>query len=217
MTPGGSVVKNLPEMQETWVWSLGWEDPWRRKWQPTPEFLPGNPMDRGAKQAKVHGVAQSQTRLSNWAHKEVNRQQGRMRLSVFILFSSSSWCFFLPFIPPLKLALTLSWMDCGEYWFIILWQKNIFLSDVCLQKSCFNVCGHPTVGKRLSAKANLDDSVRGSKQFKGESGCGPLGKRGPGEVNQTKAWCAQCGGHRLWGQEMGGWDQEIKETYSCLS
>jgi len=28
------------------------------------------------------------------------------------------------------------------------------------------------VGKRLSAKANLDDSVRGSKQFKGESGCG---------------------------------------------
>ena len=25
--PGGSVVKNLPVMQETWVRSLGWEDP----------------------------------------------------------------------------------------------------------------------------------------------------------------------------------------------
>ena len=25
--PGGSVVKNLPEMQETWVRSLGREDP----------------------------------------------------------------------------------------------------------------------------------------------------------------------------------------------
>ena len=24
--PGGSVVKNLPAMQETWVQSLGWED-----------------------------------------------------------------------------------------------------------------------------------------------------------------------------------------------
>ena len=24
--PGGSVVKNLPAMQETWVWSLGQED-----------------------------------------------------------------------------------------------------------------------------------------------------------------------------------------------
>ena len=25
--PGGSAVKNLPAMQETWVHSLGWEDP----------------------------------------------------------------------------------------------------------------------------------------------------------------------------------------------
>ena len=25
--PGGSVVNNLPLMQETWVQSLGWEDP----------------------------------------------------------------------------------------------------------------------------------------------------------------------------------------------
>ena len=25
--PGGSVVKNLPVMQEMQVWSLGWEDP----------------------------------------------------------------------------------------------------------------------------------------------------------------------------------------------
>ena len=25
--PGDSVVKNLPAMQETWVWSLGWENP----------------------------------------------------------------------------------------------------------------------------------------------------------------------------------------------
>ena len=25
--PGGSVVKNLRAMQETWVWSLGWENP----------------------------------------------------------------------------------------------------------------------------------------------------------------------------------------------
>ena len=25
--PGGSVVKNPPAMQETWVGSLGWEDP----------------------------------------------------------------------------------------------------------------------------------------------------------------------------------------------
>ena len=35
------VVKNPPAMQETWVRSLGWEDPRRRAWQPTPGFLPG--------------------------------------------------------------------------------------------------------------------------------------------------------------------------------
>ena len=34
-------VKCLPAVQETWVQSLGWEIPWRRKWQPTPVLLPG--------------------------------------------------------------------------------------------------------------------------------------------------------------------------------
>ena len=33
--------KNPPAMQETWVQSLGQEDPWKRAWQPTPVFLPG--------------------------------------------------------------------------------------------------------------------------------------------------------------------------------
>ena len=32
----GSVVKSPPVN-----WPLAWEDPWRRKWQPTPLFLPG--------------------------------------------------------------------------------------------------------------------------------------------------------------------------------
>ena len=34
------------------------------KWQPTPVFLPENPMDRGAWQAIVQRVTKSQTRLS---------------------------------------------------------------------------------------------------------------------------------------------------------
>ena len=36
---------------------------WRRKWQPTPVFLPGNPRDGGAWWAAIYGVAQSWTRL----------------------------------------------------------------------------------------------------------------------------------------------------------
>ena len=35
------LVKNLPAVQETRVQSVGQEDPWRRKWPPTPGFLPG--------------------------------------------------------------------------------------------------------------------------------------------------------------------------------
>ena len=38
---GGSMRKNLPAMQEMWVLSLDQEDPWKRVWQLTPVFLPG--------------------------------------------------------------------------------------------------------------------------------------------------------------------------------
>ena len=53
-------VKNLPAMQETRVLSLGWEDPWRRKWLPTPVFLPG----------KFHGQ-RSLVGYSPWSCKRV--------------------------------------------------------------------------------------------------------------------------------------------------
>ena len=35
------LVKNVPAMWETWVQSLGWEDPLRRERLPTPVFWPG--------------------------------------------------------------------------------------------------------------------------------------------------------------------------------
>ena len=36
---------------------------WRRKWQPTPVFLPGESRDGGAWWAAIYGVAQSRTQL----------------------------------------------------------------------------------------------------------------------------------------------------------
>ena len=36
---------------------------WRRKWQPTPVFLPGESQGQGSLVAAVYGVAQSRTRL----------------------------------------------------------------------------------------------------------------------------------------------------------
>ena len=42
--PGGSAVKNsraIQEIQETWVHSLGWEDPLQESTAPTPALSPG--------------------------------------------------------------------------------------------------------------------------------------------------------------------------------
>ena len=46
-------------MQKTGVRSLGQEDPWRREWLPTPEFLPG----------EFHGQ-RSLVSYSPWSYKE---------------------------------------------------------------------------------------------------------------------------------------------------
>jgi len=58
------MVKNLPTMQETWVRSLGWEDPPEED-MATHSSIPAwrIPMDRGAWWATVHGVTKSRTRL----------------------------------------------------------------------------------------------------------------------------------------------------------
>ena len=46
-------------------WLHPWVEkiPWRREWQPTPVFLPGEPHDRGPWWAIVHGVAKSWSQL----------------------------------------------------------------------------------------------------------------------------------------------------------
>ena len=56
------MVKNLPEMQETWVQSLGWEDPLEESMATQSSMLAWRiPMDRGAWWATIHGVTKSRT------------------------------------------------------------------------------------------------------------------------------------------------------------
>ena len=55
-------VKRLPAMQETWVRSLGWEDPLEEGMATHSSILAWRiPMDREAQRVIVHGVAKSQT------------------------------------------------------------------------------------------------------------------------------------------------------------
>ena len=56
------VVKNLLAMWETWVPSLGWEDPQEEGMATHFSILAWrNPMDRGARQATFHEVAKKWT------------------------------------------------------------------------------------------------------------------------------------------------------------
>jgi len=50
------LIKNPPAMRETWVLSLGCEDPWRRERLPTPVFWP----------REFHGLYRP------WGHKELD-------------------------------------------------------------------------------------------------------------------------------------------------
>ena len=60
------MVKKPPEMWETWVRSLGLEDPLQEGMATHSSILAWSiPMDRGAWWATVHGVAKSWTLLSN--------------------------------------------------------------------------------------------------------------------------------------------------------
>ena len=58
------MVKNPSAMQETWVQSLGREDPWRREWQPTPVFLL-----RESNGQRSLAISQ---RIRHGAHKELD-------------------------------------------------------------------------------------------------------------------------------------------------
>ena len=64
--PGGSVVKNLPAMQETWARSLGWEDPLEEEMVTHSSMLAWRTL-RTEEPGRIQslGVAKSQTLLSD--------------------------------------------------------------------------------------------------------------------------------------------------------
>ena len=61
------MVKNPPTMWETWVSSLGWEDPLEEGMATQPSILAWRiPVDRGAWRTAVHGDANGRTVLSDF-------------------------------------------------------------------------------------------------------------------------------------------------------
>ena len=70
--PGGSDSTNPPAMWETWIQSLGWEDPLEEDMATHSSILAWKiPMDRGSWQVRVHRIAKIWTRLSDQAQCSV--------------------------------------------------------------------------------------------------------------------------------------------------
>ena len=60
------MLNNLPTMQETWVQSLGWEDPLEESMTTHSSIIAWRiPMDREAWWAMVYGVTKSRTPLTD--------------------------------------------------------------------------------------------------------------------------------------------------------
>ena len=74
--PGGQMVKNPPAMRETWVQSLGWEDPLEKG---SPVFLLG----------KFHGQ-RSLAGYSPWGSKEWDTIYDDLDSAIYNLFLQPS-------------------------------------------------------------------------------------------------------------------------------
>ena len=66
---------------------------WRRKWQPTPVFLPREPRDGGASWAAVYGVAQSWTRLK-WLSSSSSSKGGGVEISNAMIMATYTVLYF---------------------------------------------------------------------------------------------------------------------------
>ena len=83
-----SIAGDIKDEFDPWVWKI----PWRRAWQPTSVFLPGESMDREAWWGTIHEVTKNQTWLSVWAHSTYARiLEGKATVSHFFKRWPQKW------------------------------------------------------------------------------------------------------------------------------
>ena len=82
-------IKCLPAKQETRVWSLGGKIPWRRKWKPTPVFLPGESHgQRSLAGYSPQGRKESDTteRLHTHTHTHTHRMKRVLEIGCTVMW-----------------------------------------------------------------------------------------------------------------------------------
>ena len=87
-------VKDLPAVRETWVRTLGWEDP-LEEGKATQSSIPAwrISVDRGAWRATVHGVTKSQTGPSRARHRLQGLGCGRLRVGDYSAYHLAHYFF----------------------------------------------------------------------------------------------------------------------------
>ena len=123
-------VKRLPAMQETWVRSLGWEDPpGEGNGNPLQYSCLENPTDGGAWRAAVHGVAERRARLKG---QQKHRQEAGTALRSIDCAGRQTCLLLSQWLEPnLQWGLTTSEGNCNSglarslfSWIINYAQKN---------------------------------------------------------------------------------------------
>ena len=116
--------------------------PWRRKWQPTPIFLPRNPMDRGAWQATVHGVTKSWTRMSIQTHTHTHTHTHTQYVAHIQTLDNTQW-------GNSYSRLESCWTDFDMTNYLIKWSStdtwkasNVFPESQDGRKQCWNISGN---------------------------------------------------------------------------
>ena len=113
---------------------------WRRKWQPTPVFLPGESQGGGSVWLAVYGVAQSWTRLKQFRSSSSSLAQIRTRVQRGYkcgnsppVLPSHSWRIDSPPVVP----------STGNlYWGSKLWTRDSISSD---KMTHFSLCSNRAV------------------------------------------------------------------------
>ena len=116
------MLKNRPAMQETWVWSLGWEDPLEKGMAIHSSILTWRiPINRGTWQATVHGVTKSCTQLSDSAQHTQSFSNLAAQVTTGETFKSCR-----PGCTPTPIKSTLNWNQLA---FLIFFQMSANLQN----------------------------------------------------------------------------------------
>ena len=133
--PGRLQSMRSPRVGHDWATSLFTFMHWRRKWQPTPVFLPGESQGRdgGACWAAVYGVAQSRTRLKWLSSSSSNFIFSTWKSTYNILWSQKfQGVFFSCF-------LYIIWFICGlqlYFLFPLAWFASFKI--LCTARICYD-------------------------------------------------------------------------------